>query len=281
MGSIVFEYCTDPLDNIACDNPNGSDVSGAVLTNQSGETGFSLNSATANKIVIGRTPADVGNQSNSYTFSNVVNPSDMGPFFVRISAYGSSDGSGPLLYFSSVAASIDQHILINGEVPPILYFCSAISIPVDCGTATGDFIQFGDLSTARTSFGTSQFMVGTNAPNGYTISTTGPTMTSGTDAIPALTVPAISKVGFSQFGLNLKANLSPLVGADMVGGSGLPMPDYSITNKFKYSDGEVVASSGGPSELALFTASYIVNINLAQKAGVYNTTITYVCLGGF
>src|SRR5437868_4376429 len=35
VGSIVFEYCTDPIDVIACVNPTGSDVSGAALSGQS------------------------------------------------------------------------------------------------------------------------------------------------------------------------------------------------------------------------------------------------------
>src|SRR6059058_246821 len=52
VASIAFEYCDDPIDEIACVAPPGLDVSGAVLSAQSGETGFSINSASSNRIVI-------------------------------------------------------------------------------------------------------------------------------------------------------------------------------------------------------------------------------------
>lgn len=281
IGSVAFEYCDDPLDDIACTPPPGVDASGAVLDNQSGETGFSISSAVPNRLVIGRTPADVGTQQNTYSFSNVINPSNVGPFYVRISAYTSSDGSGSYISFNSVAASIDTAININAEVPPILYFCSAVAIPTDCSDANGVFIDLGDLLSTTTRAGTSQFMVGTNAPNGYNVTANGFTMTSGTNQINAVNPLGASQTGFNQFGLNLRANLSPPVGADITGGSGSVAPNYNTPNFFRYSDGDLVASSTGPTELALYTVSYIVNVNSSQPAGVYNTTITYVCTAGF
>ncbi|MDB5161345.1 MAG: hypothetical protein JWO96_725 [Candidatus Saccharibacteria bacterium] len=281
IGSLMFEYCTDPIDSITCVNPSGSDVTGAVLDSQSGETGFSIVSTDQNHIILGRPAADVGPQTNSYQFSNVINPFNKGPFFVRISAYASSDGSGSWLSFSSVAASINQSININAEVPDILYFCAAVAIPTNCSDATGDFIDFGTLSTAATRFATSQFLVGTNAVNGYSVATDGPTMTSGTDQIPGLAAPDVRRVGKPQFGLNLRANLSPLVGAEPAGGSGFVNANYNQTNRYAYVDGDVVAQSLGRSEIGVYTVSYIVNINSTQPSGVYNTTITYVCLAGF
>jgi hypothetical protein len=281
IGSVAFEYCDDPIDEIACVAPPGADVSGAVLDSQTGETGFTIASASTNRVVIGRPPADVGTQQNTYSFSNLINPSNIGPFYVRISAYTTSDGSGSYVSFNSVAASIDTAININAEVPPILYFCSAVAIPTDCSDANGVFIDFGDLLSTATSSGTSQFMVGTNAPNGYNVTANGFTMTSGTNQISPIAPFGFSQAGFSQFGLNLRANLSPPVGADMAGGSGAVAPNYNSPNLFRYSDGDVVASAPGPTELALYTVSYVVNINSAQPAGVYNTTITYVCTAGF
>jgi hypothetical protein len=124
-------------------------------------------------------------------------------------------------------------------------------------------------------------MVGTNAPNGYTVTANGPTMTSGTDQIAGVVPPATSKTGVSQFGMNLKANLSPPVGAEPVGGSGSVAPLYSSPNQFHFTDGGLVAASTGPTELSLFTVSYIVNIHNAQPAGIYNTTLTYLCTAGF
>jgi hypothetical protein len=281
VGSLLFQYCTDPIDEITCVTPTGMNASGATLVSQTGETGFSLTSATQNELVLSRPVATVGNQINTYQFDGVVNPSDIGPFFVRISAYTTTDASGAYESFSSVAGSIAVGININTEVPPILYFCSAVSIPTDCSDATGDFIEFGDLSSKATSAGTSQFMVGTNAPNGYSVTANGFTMTSGTDQINATSPLSTSATGTSQFGMNLAANLSPLVGASPVGGSGAALPNYSQANRFTYGNGDTVAQSTGPTELQLYTVSYIVNVNSTQPAGVYNTTITYVCTAGF
>lgn len=280
VGSILFEYCTDPIEDITCDTPNGLDVAGASLDDLSGEGGFALLTST-NRITLTRAPAFTGPQPNRYLFSNIINPSDLGPFFVRISAYPTVDASGPYSAFSSVAGSIAKGIDINGEVPPILYFCSAVAIPTDCSDAVGDFIEFGDLSVSATRTGTSQFLVGTNAPNGYSVTTNGPTMTSGTDQIVPVIGPSSNQIGVSQFGVNLRANLSPLVGADPVGGVGTVAPNYAVPSNYRYVDGEILAGATGPTEISLFTVSYIININSSQPAGIYNTTLTYVCTAGF
>ncbi len=282
VGSIVFQYCNDPISDVTCVNPNGSDVSGAVLDNQSGEVGFAVVNTSTNQITIGRTPSDTTINDNSYQFSNVINPADIGPFYVRISAYSSSDGSGAVVAASSVAASINQGININAEVPQILYFCAAVSIPTDCSDATGDFIEFGILTNKVTKFGTSQFLVGSNAPNGYTVSTNGPTMTSGTDQIAGVNPADISRLGKSQFGLNLAVNTAPNVGSNPTGtGTGAVSPAYNQQNIFKYFDGDVVEASIDRSTIQIFTVSYIVNVSSSQPSGVYNTTITYLCTGGF
>jgi hypothetical protein len=280
VGSINFQYCTDPIDVVTCVNPTASDVSGATLVGQGGETGFAIVSQGVNSITIGRTPSVVGNGLNMYSFDNAINPGDKGPFFVRISAYASSDGSGPVISFSSVAGSINQGINISGEVPEILNFCTGIVVP-DCSSTIGDFIDFGILRSSNTSFGTSQFMVGTNAPNGYNVTINGPTMTSGSNTINNLASPTLSFTGQPQFGLNLRANLIPTVGADEVGGIGFVMPSYNNPNQYTYIDGDIVASATGRSENSLFTVSYIINVKPTQAAGVYNTTVTYVCTAGF
>jgi len=281
VGSIQFQYCTDPIDTIPCATPSGLDASGASLDAQSGETGFAIVSAATNKLVIGRTPAIVGNQQNSYTFSNVINPNVLGPFFIRITAYASSDASGPLLSFSSVAASVDQQININSTVPDMLNFCTGIIVQDACAVTIGDFIEFGALLPSVTRFGTSQFIVGTNAVNGYNVTANGLTMTSGTDQISAPSSPTPSQTGHSQFGFNLTANSSPSQGAGPSGGSGTTAPNYSIANRYLYKNGDIVASFGGRSDHTLFTVSYIVNVTSSQPVGVYNTTITYVCTAGF
>jgi hypothetical protein len=150
--------------------------------------------------------------------------------------------------------------------------------------AVGDFIDFGTLSTTATHFATSQFLVGTNAANGYSVVTNGPSLSAGKFVIPAVPAPDISRVGTSQFGINLRANLTPLIGANpsgIAGFTGLTTANYDIPNRYTYKDGDVIALSSGRSEIGIFTVSYIVNISDIQHPGVYNTTITFVCTAGF
>lgn len=281
VASLQFQYCTDPISDVTCVGPNGGDVSGAQLDSQSGETGFTVLSTSTNQIILTRSLATAGTQLNTYQFSNVINPTDIGPFFVRISAYTSIDASGNYDAFSSVAASINTGVNVSAEVPQILYFCSAVSIPTDCSDATGDFIDLGVLTPNDVSLGTSQFLIGTNAPNGYAVTANGPTMTSGTDQIDAMATTGPSQIGKNQFGLNLRANLSPLIGADQAGGSGFVMPAYNTPDQFHYANGDVVAMGTGGTDIEIFTVSYVINIKSSQPPGIYDTTITYVCTAGF
>lgn len=284
IGSISFEYCDDPIDTITCVNPPGSDISGAVLSSQTGASGFTIVSQTTNKIIIGRPPTGVSAGLNSYTFDNVVNPSNKGPFFVRIMTFASSDGTGTGISYGATAGSINTSILINAEVPDILYFCATVVIPTNCSDAVGDFVDFGTFRTTATRFATSQFLVGTNAVNGYSVVTNGPPLSAGKFVIPGGSSPDISRIGTSQFGINLRANLSPLIGADPAGISGFtgtPMASYNTPNKYMYKDGDIIATSNTRSEIGIFTVSYVVNINAIQHPGVYNTTLTFVCTAGF
>lgn len=282
VGSLMFEYCTTPLFQEACTAPTGLDVSGVTLQGQGGETGFSVFSATANQVILTRTPAAITQQTSQYVFSNAVNPSTTNTFFVRISSYASTDASGAYTDAGTVSNSTTQTIMISTEVPPILNFCVGLKIPGDCSTAEGDFVQLGDLNANFTSSGTSQMWVGTNALNGYSIDILGTTMTSGNNIIPPLTTPTQSAAGNQQFGINLRANTTPEVGTDVQGpGTAQPTANYNITNKFSFKSGDAIVAAGHSSDWQRFTASYIVNVNAAQPPGVYSTTLTYICSAAF
>jgi hypothetical protein len=107
-------------------------------------------------------------------------------------------------------------------------------------------------------------------------------MTSGNNVIPAVNPTGTSKVGVSQFGLNLRANSNPAIGADPQGvGTGVPVAGYNTPNQFKFVNGGNIASSNLTTEFNKMTASYIVNISSAQPPGIYATTITYLAVGDF
>jgi hypothetical protein len=96
-------------------------------------------------------------------------------------------------------------------------------------------------------------------------------------------MPTESKPGTDQFGINLVANDAPLVGKDPEGewANAQPTTDYGQINKYKYAQGDVIASSPNVSLMKKFTVSYIVNSNPNLRAGVYTTTINYIASGRF
>jgi hypothetical protein len=285
LGSIRIEFCMNStLEDEACIAPNGQDASSAVLTEQQGESGFTISSAsTDNEIILTRTPVLSTQNNLVYTFTNIKNPADAGTYFVRVHTYASDDATGTASNFGGMAFSIDSILSISATVPPYLTFCTGITITdFNCANAVGDYIDLGELSSRRTSSGTSQMLVTTNARDGYVISVGGTTLASGSNIITALTGGDVARAGVGQFGFNLRANSTPAIGSNPSGpGVGQPKPDYDIPNIYRLVDGDTIASYTGPDNLRQFTASYIVNVPSGQAPGVYVTTLTYVCFAHF
>lgn len=285
IGSITFEYCSNtPIFELACTAPNGLDVSGASIDNQSGITGFSVHGlTTSNRLVITRTPAaNPAPQAAAYDFGNVVNPADENtPVYVRISTYASDDGTGPETDKGAVVFVITPDFTVEAFVPPFLTFCAAITVSSDCTTTSGDFINLGELSKTSANFSTSQFAGATNDPGGYSTYLAGTTLASGVNTIPALTSPSPSLPGTSQFGLNLVANSNPGVGQNRTGGgTAVPISGFGSPNQFQLNEG-VIASTANSTNFNVFTVSYIVNVSDNQKPGIYTTTMTYIATAAF
>lgn len=284
VGSVVFEYCTTPFLELPCNAPTGIDVSGAVLADQTGETGFSIFDAQPNRLTLSRaaTTSPVANPSH-YVFDAVVNPTGApDTFYVRISTFASADGSGAYIDFGAVVNSTTTSIHVSSEVPPILKFCVGLVLADDCSTADDSVIDLGDLSTARVAYGSSQMIAATNAEFGLAISMYGTTMTSGNNVISPLANPTVSAPGNAQFGLNLRQNSDPAVGANPTGaGISTPTARYDTSNRFAFVSGDTVATSSFATDSRKFTSSYIVNISPSQPPGVYTATLTYVCAATF
>ncbi|HEX8763062.1 MAG TPA: hypothetical protein VF733_04880 [Candidatus Saccharimonadales bacterium] len=282
VGSVVLEYCTDPFLELTCDAPSGIDASGAVLADQTGETGYSILDAQANRLVLTRAPATPTGTS-SYSFDTIVNPTgNPDTFYVRISTYASSDGSGSYIDYGAVVNSTTTSILVSSEVPPILKFCVGLTLGDDCSTANESIIDLGDLSTARAARGTSQMIAATNAEFGLAIGVYGTTMTSGNNTIRQLDNPTVNAPGNAQFGLNLRQNTDPPIGANPTGvGITTPTGRYNIPNRYAFVSGDTVATSSAATDNRKFTVSYIVNVPPDQAPGVYTATLTYVCAATF
>lgn len=283
VGSVSIEYCSNsPLINEICTPPAGLNVAGATLTEQNGEAGFSVFSQTNNAIVLTRPAVLPSGTSGEYIFNNVINPSQLGSSYARLKTFTSTDATGLPIETGGVVYSIGSGLSVNTEVPPYLIFCASVSIPLgDCSAATTYFINLGELLTTVPAVGTSEFMVATNAADGYSVVISGTTLTSGNNIIQPLSTGGPSQVGQSQFGINLRQNSVPSVGSQPTAGFGAPTAAYNIPNVFRFQNGDVIASSVRTSDYQRYTVSYLTNISDDQPAGYYATTLTYICLANF
>lgn len=285
IGSIRIQYCgNSPLIEKACIPPDGFDASNASLVSQVGELGFSIhNDSDENDVILTRSPEIPTQPDVRYELDNVENPSSLGTFYARLFLYPTDDASGSHIQFGGIALSTNVDINIDAEVPPYLTFCSAIEIPgLDCAGGSGSFVDLGEFSELSSTTMTSQFLVATNAANGYATRINGSTLTSGNNIIPALDSPNSAQSGVSQFGINLRNNTSPNIGANPTGpGTAGPAPNYNNINQFMFADNDVIASSPIPSDVRKFTVSYVANISEEQAPGFYSTTMSFITLANF
>ena len=286
LGSIKLLFCANsPLLTEPCTAPSGFDISGATLASQAGETGFSVYGpgTNANTLVLVRAPATAAAGSVSYELTGVVNPDTVGSFYGRLQTFATGDAGGAENDSGGLALALTNAIQVSTEVPPYLLFCGAVTISAfDCGTVSGDYINFGNLTAGSTASASSQLLSATNAQAGFTISVYGQTMTSGNNTIAAINPQDVSRPGLAQFGLNLVKNVSPSVGSDPVGpGSAAPLATYNQADFFRFASSSAIASTPSVDDYKKLTVSYIINIPVGQPVGVYSTTLTYVCLANF
>lgn len=285
IGSIEFEYCSNtPFIGTTCTAPTGLNVSGASLSAQTGETGFSIDNGatTTNKLVLARAPSPTAAVPVNYNFSGITNQdTPNSSVYVRISTFAANDATGPRTDEGAVAYSTASNLAVAGYVPPYITFCTGVTVAVNCSTTAGSFLDFGELVSTQSRFLSSQFAVSTNDPGGYSTTVSGATMTSGNNIIEPINAPQSSQPGNSQFGMNLRANSNPSVGADPVGaGTGSIVNGFNTPNQF-YFKNDVIVQSPISSDFNAFTVSYLVNVNSAQPPGIYSTTLTYIAAAAF
>ena len=286
VGSVDMLFCNDPIPYMPCVVPAGLDVSHAALSSQAGEMGFSIYFKSANHIILTRLPSvPTTIPPSTYTFTNVVNPSDTGQAFsIRMKSLSSTDGTGEQIDFGSVRGQITPGVTLETQVPPMLIFCVAQQVADDC-VATDDnyYKDMGQMNENQTLTAQSQMAVGTNASGGFAITANGGPMAAGTNVLYSPTVPTYSNPGSDQFGINLVENTIPAVGSNPEGtwANAVPSADYGQANKYKYVPGDVVAYSPNVSLMRKFTVSYILNSSSSLRAGVYTTTINYIATGRF
>jgi hypothetical protein len=284
LGSIAFQYCETPLLSNPCVAPSGIDASGASLSSQSGQTGFSIHPNTvSNRIVITRPPALSSPGTVNYDFGNILNPDTPNhTTYVRITTYSNIDATGGHVDDGVAAFSLTPSLGVNVFVPPYLAFCVGVTVGLQCQSASGLSIGLGVLSSAQTSSATTQFAGATNDNSGYSVSVLGTTMTSGNNEITRLSSASPSLTGIAQFGINLRDNSAPNVGKNREGpGTLTPTPSYNSPNLFKFNPGEAISTANSSTEYNRMTVSYVVNVRPNQPPGIYSTTLTYVAVASF
>lgn len=188
-------------------------------------------------------------------------------YYTRLATF-SDTACTSALDTGDLAFAFTTGVTVSATVNPTLTFT------VDSTTCS-----LGTLTNSTTGTCSHTMTAATNANSGYNIgyiATT--TLTSAeSNTIAAIgATKAASATNSEQFGLNLKLNTSPSVGADPSSGSGAAATQYDTTNQFAFTTaGANVASASTSSLLTTFTVSFIANITATTKAGSYSTTVTY------
>ena len=151
--------------------------------------------------------------------------------------------------------------------------------------------DLGILSAASTTYISHTFQVEAYLASGYIVTTMSPppTYNNGTSnpTINPLATPTAASPGSEQFGINLRANTSPSIGANPVQipdtsfSFGQVSADYNTANLFKYVNGDTIAYSNKSSGITEFTISYIYNISTATDAGQYVFNQNLVATGTY
>ena len=173
----------------------------------------------------------------------------------------------------AIVIETNDVVTVTATVNPLLTF--AIS---------SNAVALGTLSSGSTASSSHTISVSSNAAGGFAVTYNGPTLTSGSSTIPAYTSLSNAIAGTPGFGINLKANTVPSVGADPTTNAGTcgVATDYGTTNKFTWiaSTATAVTNVTAPAD-CIYTVSYVANISTITPAGSYTSATTYIATGTF
>jgi hypothetical protein len=148
--------------------------------------------------------------------------------------------------------------------------------------------SFGALSTTVASTATSTFSVLNYTSYGYGVYTIGSPPSMGSHSLAGMSSTTASQVGTEQFGINLKANTSPITfGAEAVQNpsgsfsSGAATIGYNTANNFRYVSGEQIAGASRSSGETDYTISYIINTSITTPGGTYTGAQSLVVIGTY
>lgn len=143
----------------------------------------------------------------------------------------------------------------------------------------GGINELGVISTDATVTASTEITVRSYLSAGYVIRLVGtpPKIHNHTIATPA--TPSAAQPGVEQFGINVRENTDPVVGADATQfpdstfAYGAAAANYNTPNLFMYNEGDVIAGSTVSSGQTNYTVSFIMNIASNTPAGLYTTKL--------
>ncbi|MBA3758561.1 hypothetical protein H0X10_02940 [Candidatus Saccharibacteria bacterium] len=151
-------------------------------------------------------------------------------------------------------------------------------------------IDLGYLNPSSVSTASGSFYVRAWQASGYVVRTESDppaNVSNPAQTIAPLGSPTASSPGTEQFGINLKDNSAPDVGAelqqvpDATFSFGQVESGYDTINQFKYNKGDVIARSVKSTSVTIYTMSYIFNISDTTESGQYTFNHILVATGTY
>lgn len=148
-------------------------------------------------------------------------------------------------------------------------------------------VDFGRLSTSATKTGVATFSVLNYTSYGYIVQSIGHPLLNSGHPLAGINPAAPPQAGTEQFGINLKDNTSPDIGAEAVQvpdssfSLGQAASGYDTPDLFKYAPGDVIAFAPASSGRTDYTVSYVANMSITTPGGVYSGNHTLVVTGTY
>jgi len=147
--------------------------------------------------------------------------------------------------------------------------------------------NLGVLSTQSTATKITTIKVRNYLSGGYILQITGEPPKFDGHPLSTSSTPVASSPGTEQFGINAAANTTPNVGAaavqvpDSTTSFGVVSDNYKTPNLFKFTSGDVIATSPKQSGETDYTISMIVNISSGTPAGHYSGDFSAVVIPSY
>ncbi len=204
-----------------------------------------------------------------YSSASSTNPGSPGSYSISINGAFGDSGTTTVIIVN------DDQVAIDATVAQSITF-SVSDNTVSFGTLASGGARYasGTASGEASEVEAHNLIVGTNASNGYTMTASGTTLTSGSNTIsPIGSANTASAIGTEQFGLRMTAT----------GGNGAVVAPYAAAG-FAFDTAafpDTVATSTSATTNTTYSVRYIANIAANTEAGSYTSTVTYTAAANY